>query len=267
MAEPRRAADHLVARDAVQLLGERAHEVNAASRHDERAVPVRAQVCQHLQHRPVGHVEVAAAGPRMPGRRQPCAHGPTELVGGHAAVGRGDQRRDAPFALRRNRTHVSAQDRRERLGGCPLRVRALHRPHAVDDEGQLHVGGLLGPQRAVVVEDRDALAPGEEVRARWIRGSRDERLDGRAGGPVLPRRQGRVLRARGLAASAARRDDRRRGQRRRDEQRDGRAPTHRRRPAHCPCGRVTASITRSRLKLPGFWRGGNSRKLCSQRPT
>jgi 3-oxoacyl-[acyl-carrier-protein] synthase II len=26
---------------------------------------------------------------------------------------------------------------------------------------------------------------------------------------------------------------------------------------------VTASITRSRLKLPGFWRGGNSRKLCS----
>ena len=29
-----------------------------------------------------------------------------------------------------------------------------------------------------------------------------------------------------------------------------------------PC-LVTASITRSRLKLPGFWRGGNSRKLCS----
>ena len=25
----------------------------------------------------------------------------------------------------------------------------------------------------------------------------------------------------------------------------------------------TASITRSRLKLPGFWRGGNSLKLCS----
>jgi hypothetical protein len=30
---------------------------------------------------------------------------------------------------------------------------------------------------------------------------------------------------------------------------------------------VTASITRSRLKLPGFWRGGKSRKLCSQLPT
>jgi hypothetical protein len=29
------------------------------------------------------------------------------------------------------------------------------------------------------------------------------------------------------------------------------------------CTFVTASITRSRLKLPGFWRGGNSRKLCS----
>jgi hypothetical protein len=30
---------------------------------------------------------------------------------------------------------------------------------------------------------------------------------------------------------------------------------------------VTASITRSRLKLPGFWRGGNSLKLCSHWPT
>jgi argininosuccinate synthase len=30
---------------------------------------------------------------------------------------------------------------------------------------------------------------------------------------------------------------------------------------------VTASMTRSRLKLPGFCRGGNSRKLCSHSPT
>ena len=30
---------------------------------------------------------------------------------------------------------------------------------------------------------------------------------------------------------------------------------------------VTASITRSRLKLPGFCRGGNSRKLCNHCPT
>ena len=34
-----------------------------------------------------------------------------------------------------------------------------------------------------------------------------------------------------------------------------------------PAPFVTASITRSRLKLPGFWRGGNSRKLCSQLAT
>jgi hypothetical protein len=27
-----------------------------------------------------------------------------------------------------------------------------------------------------------------------------------------------------------------------------------------------ASTTRSRLRLPGFWRGGNSRKICSHRP-
>src|SRR5687768_6807268 len=31
---------------------------------------------------------------------------------------------------------------------------------------------------------------------------------------------------------------------------------------HCFEMLVTASIALSRLKLPGFWRGGNSRKLC-----
>ena len=37
---------------------------------------------------------------------------------------------------------------------------------------------------------------------------------------------------------------------------------------HCLPGLlITASMTRSRLKLPGFWRGGNSRKLCSHCPT
>ena len=30
---------------------------------------------------------------------------------------------------------------------------------------------------------------------------------------------------------------------------------------------MTVSITRSRLKLPGFWRGGNSLKLSSHWPT
>ena len=30
---------------------------------------------------------------------------------------------------------------------------------------------------------------------------------------------------------------------------------------------VTASMTRSRLKLPGFWRGGNSLRLWSHCPT
>jgi hypothetical protein len=33
-----------------------------------------------------------------------------------------------------------------------------------------------------------------------------------------------------------------------------------------PAPLLMASITRSRLKLPGFWRGGNSRKLCSHSP-
>ena len=37
--------------------------------------------------------------------------------------------------------------------------------------------------------------------------------------------------------------------------------------ASLPALLITASITRSRLKLPGFWRGGNSLKLCSHWPT
>ena len=36
---------------------------------------------------------------------------------------------------------------------------------------------------------------------------------------------------------------------------------------YSPWTLVTASITRSRLKEPGFWRGGNSLKLCSHLAT
>ena len=261
-----RASDDLVGRNAVDLARERAHEVDAAARDDEGSVAVRAQAREHLDHRPIHHLVVAEPGLGMARGVEPRAHGGAELLVGHAAVRRRDERAERVLALRGDRLRVALQERRKRLGRLPLRMRGAQRLHAVDDERELHIHRLLGPERAVVVEDGDALGLGHEVDARRIGRARDERHDRGARGAFAPRfeRRGRRpchgarITRRGTAGQE---DWNRRGVEnacRRDE-------THRLR--HWPCGFVTASMTRSRLKLPGFWRGGKSRKLCSQRAT
>ncbi len=54
--------------------------------------------------------------------------------------------------------HVAVQHRLERLLVLPFRMQGRHCLHAIEREDQLHVHGVLGPQRAVIVECRDALA-------------------------------------------------------------------------------------------------------------
>ena len=262
----RGAADHLVARNAVGLARERAHEVDAAARHDEGSVAVRAQIREHLDHRPVHHLVVAETHRRVARGRKPSAHRGAELLVGHAAVRRGDECPERVLALRGHRLRIALQERRERLGRLPLGVRGPQGLHAVDDERELHIHRLLGPQRAIVVEDGDALGLGHKVDARRIGRARDERLDRGARGALAPRIERRRRRLRHGAritrrGTAGHQDWNRRSA----QQARRRGETHALR--HWPCGFVTASITRSRLKLPGFWRGGNSRKLCSHWPT
>ena len=56
------AADHLLGRNAVDLLGPGAHELDAAARDDEGLEAVGAQVGQQFLHRLVGHLGEQAAG-------------------------------------------------------------------------------------------------------------------------------------------------------------------------------------------------------------
>ena len=100
---------------------------------------------------------------------------------------RGDERAERVLALRCDRLRVALEERRERLGRLPFGMRGPQGLHAVDNEGELHIHRLLGPQRAVVVEDGDALGLGHEVRARRICRACDERLDRGARGALAPR--------------------------------------------------------------------------------
>ena len=86
-----------------------------------------------------------------------------ELVGGHAGVRRHDELDEALLAGRGERLHVAFEYRLERLRVFPLGMLRRQRLDAVEREGELDVHRLLGPERAVVVEDGDALGWRHEV--------------------------------------------------------------------------------------------------------
>ena len=87
---------------------------------------------------------------------------------------------------------VAPEQRGEGLLLLPLRVLGRERLDAVDGEQELEVQGLLGPQRAVVVEDGDALGGWNEVRRADLVDPLHEVHDGLLGRSFVPRRQ-RVL--------------------------------------------------------------------------
>ena len=80
----------------------------------------------------------------------------------------------ALFAGRRQRLQVAVEHGLERLLGLPARVLRRQRLDAVEDEGELDIHRLLDPQRAVVVEGRDALGGRHEVGTALRRHARDE---------------------------------------------------------------------------------------------
>jgi hypothetical protein len=108
-------------------------------------------------------------------------------------VGR-DQQLDQPLLPGRRQAFEVARQR-GREGGLRLPLRVLRRQglDPVDGEEELEIDGLLGPQRAVVVEGGDALGGGHEVRAALPGDPGDEVEDGLPGRPVVPAGQGRAL--------------------------------------------------------------------------
>ena len=66
-----RGADHLLGRDAVDPLGEHAHELDAAARDDEGLEALRAQIGEQLEHRLIGELGVRPVEPRMASGGEP----------------------------------------------------------------------------------------------------------------------------------------------------------------------------------------------------
>ena len=98
------AADHLLRRDAIDFLGPRAHELDAAAGNDEGLEAIRAQVTEHLEHGLIDHLGVGAFGRGMSRRRMPVLHDLLELRGGHAGVSRHD---DFDHRFRRPQARLS----------------------------------------------------------------------------------------------------------------------------------------------------------------
>src|SRR5439155_33364 len=84
---------------------------------------------------------------------------------------------------------ISFEHRLERLLVLPLGIFRRELLHAVEHECHLHIHRLLAPQRAIVIEGRDALRQWHEIGRALVRHPRNECDDGLLRGAVVPGRQ------------------------------------------------------------------------------
>ena len=106
----------------------------------------------------------------------------------------GDDFDQSLFAGSHHRLQIAIQHPRERLLGLPIRMHRRKGLHAVEGEGQLDVHGLLDPERAVIVEGRDALLDRYEEGPALRRDPGDEVEDRGLGRPLVPGREWIALR-------------------------------------------------------------------------
>ena len=83
-------ADHLLGRDAVDVLGVDPDELLAAAGDDVGAEAVGAQVVHHLEHRLVDELGESRSEARVLRLRRPVGDDRLEVVDAHAGVGGGD---------------------------------------------------------------------------------------------------------------------------------------------------------------------------------
>ena len=184
-----RRSDDLLRRNAIDPLGPRPHELDAAARHDEGLEAVGPQIGEQFEHRLIDQFGIGPLEAVITRGREPVGDDLLEFCRRHAGMGHRDDFDQPLFAGSRQRLHVAVEHRRERLLGLPLRMHRCHGLHAVECEGQLHVHRLLDPERAVIVEGRDALVDRHEVRPALRRDARDEVEDRRFGRAVVPGRE------------------------------------------------------------------------------
>ena len=212
-----RRADDLLGRNAVDPLGPRPHELDAAARHDEGLEAVGAQVGEQFQHRLVDQFGIGPLEAGIARGREPVGDDLLELRRRHAGMRHRDEFDQSLFAGSGQRLHVAVQHRLERLLGLPFRMHGRHGLDAVEREGELHVHRLLDPERAVIVEGRDALVERNEVRPALRRDARDEVEDRSLGRTVVPGRQRIALRLRHRDGGAERGGQHRKHRQRREQ--------------------------------------------------
>ena len=184
-----RGADHLLGRDAVDLLGIDAHEILAAAGHDVGLEGVVAQVAQHFEHRLVGELGVGPIPTMMLGAVEPLLGFGVELLHRHAGQRRDENLLELAHRELGDRLAVAGEHGLERLDVPELRLLRHHRRHAVQAVDHLRVHRMLDPERAVLVEHRDALRRGDVALARPVGGGTHEVDDRLLRWPVVPRRQ------------------------------------------------------------------------------
>ena len=122
-----------------------------------------------------------------PEAREPVGDGSLELVGGEAREGIEQHRHDCSGSLLVRGGEVVREQRLDNVARGELRVGGCLLAETLQDEECLHVGGLLAPERSVVVDHRDALRRRDVMRPALRRDALEVADDLGARGAVMPR--------------------------------------------------------------------------------
>ena len=190
IADAAGAADDLLRRHAVDALRIDAHEILAAAGHDEGLEAIGAQEGEKLDLRQVGQVGKGPLPARVASRVEPGRDFAAEGLDIHAGQRRADDLEEVVHREFGDGLAVAGEHGPERLDLGELRLRLHNSGHAIEAIDDLRVDRMLDPQRAVLVEGRDALFRRHEFRARRIGRLLHEAEDRLPRGPVVPGGQG-----------------------------------------------------------------------------
>src|ERR1700751_4912810 len=167
-------ADDLLARDAIDLLRARAHEIDATAPHDVGLEALLSQELEQLELRLEGALLEQPPELWMLRLRQPVSRDGVELLLPHARMRGKHQLKKCLLAKTHQRLEVQLEQRLERLALLHCRIPAGELLDPIYEKKDLHVQRLLAPERAVVIEDGDAFCRRHEVWSTLLRHARDE---------------------------------------------------------------------------------------------
>src|SRR5205823_8015929 len=125
----------------------------------------------------------------MPRSLEPLSDDFRKLLGGHPAVAHSHNFHQALLARSDQRLLVAGKSSRERLLLFPLRVPWGKCLYPINGKGELKIDRLLCPERAVIVEGRDAFFRRNEIWRVFFRYLLDKSNDRFFWRSVVPRRQ------------------------------------------------------------------------------